>query len=206
MIQVIEGKKHEEFVNDMCIAMCINNEHKINFYINSDLENSMSVENGNEIRINIKENKDTKYNIIYMLQKYRYCWICDEENKDKRVLNIINSYLANYYKLTLPIDLFSISDDLFLQDQVIKLKEQICNVCRANIIKFDEESEKDNIDEIACLSSIGANCACWNTLKKYDEELAIKSTTLSDVMEKLEWFNINELYSEIEQVFYSYLD
>lgn len=205
MIKVIEGKEHEEFVKDMCKLMFITDEHKINLYINN-LRNSISVED-NEVKINVKENEDTKYTIIYMLQKYRYLCVCNEENKDERVLHLINSYLANYYMMTLLIDAIEIENDSVLKAMNIKLKAQICNACKANVIKFYNESETDDlIDEINCLNSIGATCACWNVLKKYNNEPIKESNDLSDVLEKLNWNNINEKYLEIEQTFNSYLD
>lgn len=210
MIRVIEGKEHEEFIKDMCKLMFIGDEHDINFYINSDLENSISVEDNNIIKITVKENKDTKYTIIYMLQKYRYFLIVDEENKDKRVLNIINNYLSNYYMMTLLIDAIEIGseNDSVLKEMVESLKKQICNACKVNIIKFNDESDKDDlIDEITCLNSIGATCACWNVLRKYSKDYKFEYGTnaLADILEKMEWDNINEIYLEIEQVYNEYL-
>lgn len=209
MIKVIEGKDNEEFVKSTCKLMYINDEHKINVHINSNLINSMSVENNNEIRINVKENEDTKYNVIYMLQKYRYCWICDEKNKDKRVSNIINNYLANYYMMTLLIDYWNCIDDLDFKNKLDSLKEQICNACRVHIIKFSDESETECLNEINCFTRIGEVLACRNVLRKYNKEnnkYITEANALGDILEKLEWHNINEMYSEIEQAFNLYFE
>lgn len=211
MIRVIEGKQYENFVKDMATLMYLNDEHKINLYINNDLENSISVENDNIIKIDIKENDDVNYNIIYMLQKYRYFWVCNEENKDKRVLTIINSYLSNYYMMTLFTDFIEnlSKNNSDLQNMLDNLKKNICNACCFNITKFFDELENDNSkSETKCLTRIGATCSCWNVLRKYSKDCTFTygANALADVLEKLEWNNINEMYSEIRQAFYSYLD
>lgn len=210
MVQVIEGIKHEEFIKDMCKLMFIGENHNINIYINDKLENSISVENNNVIKITAKENDDTEYNIIYMLQKYRFICICNRENKNESVLNIIDDYLANYYMMSLFVDAIENIDNSVLKEMVDKLKNKICNACRANMIKFDDILEKDNTsDEINYLKIIGGMIACRNILRKYSKEnnkYITEPNVLGDVLEKLSWNNINEIYEEIEQVVYSYLD
>jgi len=207
MIKVIEGKKHEDFVKDMCVVMNINDKHNINFYINESYENNMSVDEDNAVKLTIKENENTKYNIKYMFQKYIFLYVCNEENKDKRVLKIMDNYLSNYNMLTLLICLLENTEDLILKKEVIKLKEYICNVCKSNIIKFNNIFENDDsIDEDTLFNLIGASCACFNVLQKFDSKSMELSNNLLLSLKKINWHNINEMYSEIEQAFYSYIE
>lgn len=205
MIRVIKGKEHEEYIKFICELMFIKESpNNIEFYIDKNLDNSYIDFNNDPVKIYIREDNTIKTTIIYMLQKYRFICVMDKENKNQILLELMSCYLANYYSITL-FDVFDSVDNSNLKNKLDSLKEDMIEICCESFKEtLNDLDEGEDIHESIIM--IAKILACRNILKKYNYNHAIahEACLLGDIMKDLDWYNVNEMYSKIEQVYNSY--